>query len=72
MYFAFSVEAFNNCEKPEEMYDESEHIFTKYTEGSVVLAKMDGYPWCVEQWALMGGGVYVCRCGKTVLCLIED
>ncbi|XP_046375768.2 PC4 and SFRS1-interacting protein-like [Haliotis rufescens] len=40
-----TVEAFNNCEKPEEMYDESEHIFTKYTEGSVVLAKMDGYPW---------------------------
>ncbi|XP_067658653.1 PC4 and SFRS1-interacting protein-like [Haliotis asinina] len=40
-----TVAAFNSCEKPEESYDESEHIFTKYTEGSVVLAKMAGYPW---------------------------
>ncbi|XP_046579659.1 uncharacterized protein LOC124287202 isoform X2 [Haliotis rubra] len=40
-----TVEAFNSCEKPEERYDESCHIFTKYTEGSVVLAKMAGYPW---------------------------
>ncbi|KAH9490079.1 hypothetical protein Btru_035171 [Bulinus truncatus] len=35
----------NSCELPEVQYDETEHIFTKYTLGSVVWAKMDGYPW---------------------------
>ncbi|KAL4221733.1 Zinc finger CW-type PWWP domain protein 1 [Mactra antiquata] len=35
----------NSCDKSEENYDESDHIFTKYTEGSVVWAKMSGYPW---------------------------
>ncbi|XP_005107524.1 hepatoma-derived growth factor-related protein 2 isoform X2 [Aplysia californica] len=35
----------NSCESAEVKYDESEHIFTKFTPGSVVWAKMDGYPW---------------------------
>ncbi|XP_059152554.1 leucine-rich repeat and coiled-coil domain-containing protein PF3D7_0703800-like isoform X2 [Physella acuta] len=40
-----SDEKYNSCEKPEVNYDESEHILTKYTLGSIVWAKMDGYPW---------------------------
>ncbi|XP_055865201.1 putative autophagy-related protein 11 isoform X1 [Biomphalaria glabrata] len=35
----------NACDLPEVHYDESEHIFTKYTLGSIVWVKMDGYPW---------------------------
>ncbi|XP_053378507.1 uncharacterized protein LOC123526477 [Mercenaria mercenaria] len=35
----------NSCDKAEEVYDESEHIYTKFAEGSVVWAKMTGYPW---------------------------
>ncbi|XP_052759675.1 uncharacterized protein LOC128202672 [Mya arenaria] len=38
-------EKYNSCSKPEEEYDENEHIYTKFTEGSVVWAKMMGYPW---------------------------
>ncbi|XP_052214200.1 zinc finger CW-type PWWP domain protein 1-like isoform X2 [Dreissena polymorpha] len=38
-------EEYNSCSKPEESYDESNHIYTKVTEGSVVWAKMTGYPW---------------------------
>jgi hypothetical protein len=36
---------YNSCEKDEENYDESEHIYTKFAEGSVVWARMTGYPW---------------------------
>ncbi|XP_060571933.1 histone-lysine N-methyltransferase NSD2-like [Ruditapes philippinarum] len=36
---------YNSCEKAEENYDESEHIYTKFAEGSVVWARMTGYPW---------------------------
>ncbi|CAL1544126.1 unnamed protein product, partial [Lymnaea stagnalis] len=35
----------NSCDLPEVNYDESEHILTKFTVGSIVWAKMDGYPW---------------------------
>ncbi|RUS89336.1 hypothetical protein EGW08_002856 [Elysia chlorotica] len=35
----------NTCDLPEVDYDESEHICTKFTIGSLVWAKMDGYPW---------------------------
>ncbi|KAK3105357.1 hypothetical protein FSP39_023334 [Pinctada imbricata] len=35
----------NSCEIPEEEYDESEHIFTTFSEGSIVWAKMAGFPW---------------------------
>ncbi|KAK7094032.1 myb-like protein X [Littorina saxatilis] len=37
--------AFNGCDKAEEEYDESDHILTEYTLGSLVWAKMDGFPW---------------------------
>ncbi|XP_033763559.1 uncharacterized protein LOC117344830 isoform X2 [Pecten maximus] len=36
---------YNSCEKKEQAYDESEHFYTKYSEGSVVWARMVGYPW---------------------------
>ncbi|KAK7493716.1 hypothetical protein BaRGS_00015045 [Batillaria attramentaria] len=36
---------YNSCEKEEQEYDESDHIFTRYTLGSLVWVKMDGYPW---------------------------
>ncbi|KAL5015370.1 hypothetical protein ScPMuIL_009640 [Solemya velum] len=35
----------NDCETPEEDYDEDYHIFTNFSEGSIVWAKMAGYPW---------------------------
>ncbi|GFO42264.1 Zinc finger cw-type pwwp domain protein 1-like [Plakobranchus ocellatus] len=35
----------NSCDIPEVNYDESEHICTPFTIGSLVWAKMDGYPW---------------------------
>ncbi|KAK3593257.1 hypothetical protein CHS0354_012347 [Potamilus streckersoni] len=38
-------ENFNSCDKKEEEYNESDHIFTKFTEGSIVWVKMSGYPW---------------------------
>ncbi|XP_060069272.1 uncharacterized protein LOC132549360 [Ylistrum balloti] len=36
---------YNSCEKAEQDYDESEHFYTKYSEGSIVWARMVGYPW---------------------------
>jgi len=40
---------YNSCELPEQAFDEEEHnaqyIFTRYTEGSLVWARMAGYPW---------------------------
>ncbi|KAL3862417.1 hypothetical protein ACJMK2_008383 [Sinanodonta woodiana] len=38
-------ENFNSCDRKEEDYNESDHIFTKFTEGSIVWVKMPGYPW---------------------------
>ncbi|XP_076472762.1 uncharacterized protein LOC143302113 isoform X2 [Babylonia areolata] len=38
-------ERYNSCDAPEQEYDESEHILTQYTLGSVVWAKIDGFPW---------------------------
>ncbi|KAL8574870.1 hypothetical protein ACOMHN_044892 [Nucella lapillus] len=35
----------NSCDAPQQEYDESDHIFTRYTLGSLVWAKMDGFPW---------------------------
>ena len=40
-----SGKEYNSCDKPEEKYDESEHIYTKFTEGSLVWAKISGWPW---------------------------
>lgn len=36
---------YNSCDKKEQDYDESEHFYTKYSEGSIVWARMVGYPW---------------------------
>jgi hypothetical protein len=44
-----SDKKYNSCSATEEAYDESEHIYTKFTEGSVVWARMVGYPWFVQQ-----------------------
>ncbi|ELU07127.1 hypothetical protein CAPTEDRAFT_189024, partial [Capitella teleta] len=42
-------EAYNSCEKAEQPYNDEAHkvdyIYTAYTEGSLVWAKMAGYPW---------------------------
>ncbi|GFS06030.1 zinc finger CW-type PWWP domain protein 1-like [Elysia marginata] len=38
-------EEHNACDLPEVDFDESEHICTDFTIGSLVWAKMDGYPW---------------------------
>ena len=42
-------EKYNNCDVPQQQFDQREHdenyIFMTYTEGSVVWARMDGYPW---------------------------
>jgi len=42
-------EKYNNCDVPQQQFDQQEHdenyIFMTYTEGSVVWARMDGYPW---------------------------
>ncbi|XP_038062281.1 hepatoma-derived growth factor-related protein 2-like [Patiria miniata] len=37
--------AHNSCEHPEEDYHSLEFVFTKFTEGSIVWAKMQGFPW---------------------------
>ncbi|KAJ8021399.1 Zinc finger CW-type PWWP domain protein 1 [Holothuria leucospilota] len=37
--------SFNSCDKPEEDYTNLEFIHNKFTEGSIVWAKMQGYPW---------------------------
>ncbi|OWF41070.1 Zinc finger CW-type PWWP domain protein 1 [Mizuhopecten yessoensis] len=37
--------SYDSCEKREQDYDESDHIFTRYSEGSIVWARMVGYPW---------------------------
>lgn len=36
---------YNSCEADEQNYNEDEHIFTNFAEGSVVWAKMAGFPW---------------------------
>ncbi|BFZ23664.1 hypothetical protein BsWGS_26703 [Bradybaena similaris] len=35
----------NCCDIPEVDYQDTDHIYTKYTIGSAVWAKVDGYPW---------------------------
>ncbi|XP_064610300.1 uncharacterized protein LOC135474676 isoform X2 [Liolophura sinensis] len=44
-----SEELYDSCDKPEEDFDDSIHletfIYTHFVEGSVVWAKMIGYPW---------------------------
>ena len=41
----------DSCDKPETDWDrekdEEEFVFTKYAEGSLVWARMAGYPWSV-------------------------
>ncbi|XP_072047652.1 uncharacterized protein [Amphiura filiformis] len=36
---------YNNCEAPEQDYQSLDFVFNKFTEGSIVWAKMGGYPW---------------------------
>ncbi|CAG2185798.1 unnamed protein product [Mytilus edulis] len=36
---------YNSCDIDEQNYNEDEHIFTNFAEGSVVWAKMAGFPW---------------------------
>ncbi|VDH98987.1 Hypothetical predicted protein [Mytilus galloprovincialis] len=36
---------YNSCDIEEQNYNEDEHIFTNFAEGSVVWAKMAGFPW---------------------------
>ncbi|XP_063408667.1 myb-like protein X isoform X2 [Mytilus trossulus] len=36
---------YNSCDTDEQNYNEDEHIFTNFAEGSVVWAKMAGFPW---------------------------
>ncbi|XP_071805779.1 uncharacterized protein [Asterias amurensis] len=36
---------YNSCDKSEEDWHYLEFVFTKFTEGSIVWAKMQGYPW---------------------------
>lgn len=38
-------ENFNSCDKLEEDYSQLEFIHNKFTEGSIVWAKMQGFPW---------------------------
>ena len=45
--YIFTDERYNSCSKAEQNYDEAEHIFTDFAEGSVVWAKMAGFPWFV-------------------------
>lgn len=49
--FIFSDTDYNECDKAEQEYNEEEHIYTSYTEGTVVWARMSGFPWWVHnQW----------------------
>jgi hypothetical protein len=48
MNHSFVDENYNECDKAEQDYDEGEHIYTPYTEGTVVWAKMSGFPWQVN------------------------
>ena len=34
----------NSCDAAESDWDESDHIFTSFTEGSVVWARLPGFP----------------------------
>ncbi|XP_069111655.1 LOW QUALITY PROTEIN: myb-like protein X [Argopecten irradians] len=36
---------YNSCDKKEQDYDESEHFYNQISEGSIVWARMVGYPW---------------------------
>jgi hypothetical protein len=39
---------FNSCDTPEQSWDkenEDNFVYAEFTEGSIVWAKMDGYPW---------------------------
>ncbi|XP_061163162.1 uncharacterized protein LOC133172317 [Saccostrea echinata] len=38
-------EDYNKCDKAEQEYNEEEHIYTTFSEGTVVWAKMAGFPW---------------------------
>ncbi|XP_062610548.1 uncharacterized protein LOC134272319 [Saccostrea cucullata] len=38
-------EDYNTCDVAEQEYNEDEHIYTTYSEGTVVWAKMAGFPW---------------------------
>ncbi|CAG5127747.1 unnamed protein product, partial [Candidula unifasciata] len=40
-----SDKKYNSCDIPQMEYQETEHIYTKYTIGTVVWAKLEGYPW---------------------------
>lgn len=47
LYFVFADQDYNECDKDEQEYNEEEHIYTNYTEGTVVWARMSGFPWQV-------------------------
>lgn len=47
LYFVFADQDYNECDKAEQEYNEEEHIYTNYTEGTVVWARMSGFPWQV-------------------------
>lgn len=47
LYFVFEDQDYNECDKAEQEYNEEEHIYTNYTEGTVVWARMSGFPWQV-------------------------
>lgn len=36
LYFVFEDQDYNECDKSEQEYNEEEHIYTNYTEGTVV------------------------------------
>ena len=37
---------FNSCEVKEQKFEHGEdYVFNKFTEGSIVWARMDGFPW---------------------------
>ena len=46
----------NDCSLVEEKWDEEMHaqnyVYTRYAEGSIVWARMSGYPWLVVSWLL--------------------
>ena len=40
---------YDSCDVPQQQFDQREHdenyVFTTYTEGSIVWARVDGFPW---------------------------
>ena len=66
----------NSCDVPEETWDEDEHaedyIFTKFTEGSLVWAKMAGYPFWPAMIEVDPDFQTFCDCRDTKNTVVRD